>query len=682
MGILVFSRCFFDRRSVIERHDEFTALAFFDTHPISELELIAGKFLGSFIFTAIALLFVVPVAFSLSYFGNLDWGIVFGQFLSGILFGSVLISLGIFVSSLFSNQISSLLVNLALNFFLIIAGFDIVTSRLPLFLSPFFEQLSVTTHFTSMARGVIDLRDVWYFISVSFIFLALAYLILLKQKYGNQKEKYEKYLLGISLFIGISVLTNIVGSQIPGRIDLTQNKMYSLSSATEKTLSGLKDVVNITLYSSDELPSKLQPVLRETKDVLQDYKTAGKGNVVINYKNPSKDPDSAKEANSAGIKEIQFNVIGNEEFQVKNGYFGISVAYAGANEAISYVDDTSDLEYLLTSYIKKLTTQEKPKIAFLSGFGQKSINKDFLLLRKELANQFEVEEITIDDKNLAVPEGISTVVVSGPREKISDQARKALTEYLDKGGSVLLMIDSMIINPENLSAAVNKDSFADFLKDYGVTVNSDIVYDLRSNETVSFGGGQAGYFMSYPYWLRSVPADKTSQIVSNISQVTMFWPSSISIDEAKLGEKGFFASRLLQTTNYGGKDSGENISLLPDKNFSSENLGEQLLALSLKKNDNTTRIIVISDSDFLTDSYVQNAPEGIAFGMESLSWLSQEDSLAGIKLKQVGQNSLIFKNDADIALVKYGNLAFAFLLPLGLGLFMMWRRKSLSKKNY
>ena len=151
-----------------------------------------------------------------------------------------------------------MLVSAAATFFLIIIGFDFVTASLPLSLVPIFERLSVLSHFESMARGVIDLRDIWYAISAIAIFLSLAYLRLLKQRFGNQRAVYRRFQTGIVFFVGIAVLTNIVGASIPGRLDLTQNSAYTMSPATKKTLTGLSDVVNITVFVSGKLPTQLQ----------------------------------------------------------------------------------------------------------------------------------------------------------------------------------------------------------------------------------------------------------------------------------------------------------------------------------------------------------------------------------------------------------------------------------------
>ena len=679
------------------------------TRPIKDWELLAGKFLGSAVFISIALLFIFPIAWSFSRFGNLDWGVVISQYLGGVFMGMVLVALGIFVSGIFSSQISSLLVTAVGSFLLVSAGFGFVTDRLPLALASYAEQLSVLSHFQSMSRGVIDSRDLWYFISITAAFLSLAYLWLVRRRFGGQKSAYRNCRLGVILIIGIAVLTNIVGARIPGRIDLTQNKIYTLTKTTREILGGLNDVVNITFFSSKKLPAQLQPVLRDTKDTLLDYQILGKGNVVISYKDPSSDPEAAKEAESMGIQKVRFNVVSEEEFQVKSGYLGLVVSYGGASESIPFIQNTGDLEYQLTGFIKKLTTEDKKRIGFIAGYGGKNLSTNFRLLKEELEKQFEVEEIAAkgedakteesdkqkegekeDMKKLEIPEDIAAIVVAGPTEKISGENRAVIKNFLDEGGSALFLIDPVIVSPQTLSAAPNKESLADFLKEnYGLKMNQNLVFDLKSNETVNFGSaGGFNYLMPYPFWIRAIKADQRSPIITKIESVVMPWASSISVDDDKVKKSGIVVTNLLETTKFGGAQKGT-FSITPEQEFSKENLSRKIMAISLIKssenadeNARKTRIVAVGDSDFLTDQFVKNSPQNLAFGTESLSWLAQEESLAGIQLKSRAERKLLFENNSQINAIKFGNMGAAFLIPLVIGVFRIYRRKRMRELSF
>jgi ABC-2 type transport system permease protein len=666
-------------------------LEFLLTHPLRDSELVLGKFIASFLFSIIALAFVFPLAWSFSRYGSLDWGALVGQYLGGILMASVMISLGIFISSIFLSQTSVMLVSIVANLALIMIGYSMVTDRLSLTLAPIFEQLSITTHFDSISRGVLDLRDLWYFVSATIVFLSLAYFNLVKMRIGNNKKAYKNHQAAIILFIGICVLTNAFSGKIGGRIDLTQNKIYTLSDSTKDLIGKLGDQIgdgNVTIdvYASDKLPAQFQPVIRDTMDILKDYKTYGNGKITLNQKNPA-DDNNAKEANKLGIKEIQFNVVSQEEFQMKSGYLGIAVSYGDAHEVIPFVEKTNDLEYQLTSFIQKLTVKDKKKIGFVSGHGEKTLAMDYAGLKKELSKQFEVSDLgapaatgtekTPQQRALTIPDDVAAIVIAGPNAEISEAEKKAITDFVAKGKAAMFLVDTVAISQQTLAATANKNNVAEFLdKNYGIKVNADIAYDLRSNETVNFGS----FFLPYPFWIQAQNASPQSPIMNKINTVILPWASSISVDSGKIKENGFNEVDLLKTTKYSGTQDFT-ASLLPDKTFSKDGLGEKTMAVSLEK-DNGTRLIAVGDSEFLTDQYVINSPGNLSFAIGAMSWMAQEKSMAGIKIKNDEQRKMIFANQSEVSVVKYGNIAFIFLVPFIYGFMRIYRRRKLQDIKY
>lgn len=691
----------FTMGALAEEKNEGT-LEFLLTHPLSQAELIIGKFLGVIVFISISLLFIFPLAWSFSYFGGLDWGKVFGQYLSGVFLAMVLTSLGIFISSLFSSQTSSFLVSAITGFFLVIIGTEFFSSRFPLEISFFLEQLSVSNHFDSVSRGVIDTRDIWYFVSSVVVFLGLTYLNLVKSKYGNRKSVYRNYQISLAIMLGIFVLSNIVGTRIPGRIDLTQERIYTLSPATKEIISNLPDLVNISLYASDKLPAQLQPVLRETKDMLDDYRKFSHGKLNVTYKNPSTDNEAAKEAASQGIQPVRFNVVSQEEFQVKKGYLGIAIAYGGENETIPFVENISDLEYQLTSLIRKLTVDDKPKIGFVSGHGEKSPYGNYQLLNDELKKQFEIVDINAksdeaqDDKKsskkedssinlpkkFSIPDNVKTLIIAGPSENYSDDEKKILSQFITKGGNVMFLLEGVSVSPQMLTASVSQNNLLEYIKNQtGVEIEKNLVYDLRSSESVGFSGEQMRYILPYPFWIRSLKASENSPIVSKIDSVTLPWASSLKIDNNMLNEKGFKKTELLSTTEYAGVETSS-FNISPDQKFSAQNFEKKLLAVALSPKQSGGRIVIVGDADFLNNENIKNNLSNFSFGMEAISWLSQESALSQIKIKNLSNHKFVFTNQSDPLLLKFGNMAFVLIVVSGYGFRRLFYRKKMKEKTY
>ena len=139
------------------------------TLPVSIKDIITGKFLAALAFVAIMLLPTLSYPISVSFLGDLDWGPVLGGYLGAILLGGMFISIGLFTSGLTKNQIIALLTAIGICFALTLI--ENLLFFLPESMIGFFQQIGAGYHFRNISRGIIDSRDIIYFLS--FIFIAL-----------------------------------------------------------------------------------------------------------------------------------------------------------------------------------------------------------------------------------------------------------------------------------------------------------------------------------------------------------------------------------------------------------------------------------------------------------------------------------------------------------------------------
>lgn len=143
------------------------------TMPVTDAQVIWGKFLGVLGLYAVLLLLTVPYCFSVSSLGNLDWGPVFAGYFGMLLQGAALLAIGLMMSSFTDNQIVAFFGALAVSIFFFLI--DKFLPFAPSNLAGFFESLSFDAHFESMRRGVLAFRDVIFFLSVAVITLMIAY---------------------------------------------------------------------------------------------------------------------------------------------------------------------------------------------------------------------------------------------------------------------------------------------------------------------------------------------------------------------------------------------------------------------------------------------------------------------------------------------------------------------------
>jgi ABC-2 type transport system permease protein len=150
------------------------------TKPISEWQVIWGKFFATLLLIAIALLLTFPYYITVWSLGPIDNGAVWSGYLGLLLMSSAYISVGLFASSLTNNQIVAFLLALFIGiFFHIIFGF--LASNMSGIIGAVFSYLSLSTHFESISRGVIDSKDIIYFLSIIFIGIIAAEAIVVKR---------------------------------------------------------------------------------------------------------------------------------------------------------------------------------------------------------------------------------------------------------------------------------------------------------------------------------------------------------------------------------------------------------------------------------------------------------------------------------------------------------------------
>jgi len=143
------------------------------TLPLRDIEVVLGKFFASLLFLMITILLTFSLPFTVSYLGEPDMGPIIGGYLGVIFLGAAYLAIGSFISSLTKNQIIAFILSIAVCFALFIVGENLVLMNLPAFLVPFFEYLGLGSHFTSISRGVIDSRDIIYYLSIVVFFLYL-----------------------------------------------------------------------------------------------------------------------------------------------------------------------------------------------------------------------------------------------------------------------------------------------------------------------------------------------------------------------------------------------------------------------------------------------------------------------------------------------------------------------------
>ncbi|MFQ5689165.1 MAG: Gldg family protein [Gemmatimonadota bacterium] len=669
------------------------------SQPIGELEFLIGKFLGVMGFLTVALGGTLGALVGLSVGADVQLGVAAAQYVGTLLLMSGLVGIGLWTSSLTRNQVTAFILGVALIFVFYALGLEVVLLGLPPTLARISGLLGILGHFVNIGRGVLDLRDVLYFVSLTAAFLALAYFSLLRDRLSRERPAYRRLVTGTAGLVGIAVLVSLLGGQIRGRLDLTPGKAYTLSRATRSILGGLNDLVSLKFVWSKELPPQFASVKRDVEDMLRDYVAAGRSNVRLDRLTPEGENEDRQEAQRLGIPPIQFNVLGEEEFQVKQGYLGLAIEYAGESKTIPVIQRTEDLEYRLTSAIRSLTRDGKPTAGFLMGHGERGPSTGLRNISNALRDEYGVTSIMLDSARTQIPDSVDVLVVAGPVEPLRERDEAALKAYLAHGGSVLLLLPGTRLDQRSrMALPIDHPVLDSLLAPYGVKVAGGLAFDLKAPSRVSLpSSGGLSYVVPYPVWPLLRPASNHA-VAEDLGPVMAPWPSPIDITAADSGS----VVPLLTTTEYGGRLMGPtNIDATRNWGSLGTDLSRQITAVALlprpaesdgaesdgaesdggKPVGTAGRIVLVGDADFISDDFLQNNVNNLRFFMNAIDWLAQDEALISIRSKNRTPPRLLFSSAFVRDGVKYGNLIGVPLLFVLAGILRLARRRSLYRKS-
>lgn len=656
------------------------------SHPISELEVVAGKLAANVLFMLTALVLTLPIPLGLSLGGSLDIGMVIGQYIGAFFLIVGLGSVGLFASSTGRNQTTAFILALSICFALLASGLDFIIMAVPSVLTDTVRQVSALSHFDSITRGVLGVGDIAYFVALAAVFLSLSYFFIRRDRESRLSARYRGLRVGTALIVAVSVLGALIGSSVGGRVDLTEGRAYSLSPASIAIVRKLPDPVTVTLYTSSELPPEAETAMRDVRDMIVDYQAVGRGKVKAVVKRSGNDPKDQEKIAEAGIQTVQFNVLRQDEQIVKKGHLGLTVEYRDKRETIPFVNKTEDLEYQLTGLIRKVSVDKQKKIAFIlgdKGAGQVDpMNMGaqqqgaYSAWQDKLREQYEVEDLDLSDKK-DIPRGTDLVVIAGFSGKTGTNTIPAVSKFLGAGGSVMALVDAVNVDEQTMRVTPVNNDLTKFTADQGLKVEPKLVFDLKANQPVALGDQQNQYLMPYPFWMKASRASD-NPAVRDVGAVTIPWGQPVAI---KRGIKN--AQPLLKTSKFAGVQTKDfNIAPDPNMKVNQRDLGTRIIAAA-REVEGGGRLVVVGNSQFISDKFIGGGgTENGVFALNAVDWLAQDLALSGIRGKATKSRPLVFNSDGVRDLVRYFNLIAVPVLIAAFGFARLTRRRQLTAKEY
>ncbi|WP_055436774.1 gliding motility-associated ABC transporter substrate-binding protein GldG [Lacinutrix algicola] len=695
------------------------------TKPISHLQIVLGKYFGAFLLIILALIPTLLYVYTVNQLGkpvgNLDVGSTLGSYLGLLFLVAAYTAIGIFSSTLSDNQIVAFIIAVFLCF-LFYVGFEGLAD----ILGNFVEQIGMASHFKSMSRGVLDTRDIIYFLSVTALFIFLTV-----KRINAEGSQPIKWIHLVIIPIALIVL-NVVSTTIYKRFDLTSDSRYTLNEASLNVIKDVDSPILIDVFlEGEDFPSEFRRLQTETRQLLEEF-TAYNSNIKFNFINPIED-EATRERNIAqltdrGLTPMQLSVQDNGKqsqtviipwalASYNNQTVDIPlVKYkVNANQQELVTNSVQHLEYAFADGLSKLINPKRRKIAVLKGNAELEDLKiaDFLTT---LGQYYYIAPFTLDSvatNPQKASKSLNTydlIIAAKPTEAFSEEEKYVLDQYTMNGGKSLWLIDQInmekdsLFNPQGMNVAVPRDlNLTNFFFKYGARINP-LLTSVKSQNigriTLETGQDESlklQHFL-WPYSPLAL-SDVNHPITNNINFVKFDFANQI--DTLKNDIKKTILLKSDKPSRLEGTPKEINLSFAltePDSKLFTKD--RQNLAVLLEgeftsvynnrvkplqlENDKTksteTKMIIIADGDVIKNDIDKGRPTTLGFDkwtketygnkeflLNAVNYLLDDDGLINIRSKEV---KVAFLDQAKIAKEKTKWQTINIVLPLLLlGLF-------------
>lgn len=327
----------------------------------------------------------------------------------------------------------------------------------------------------------------------------------------------RSHIVQLALGLVVIIFVNVIGYYFFARIDLTEEKRYSLSASTKKLLKGIDEVVFIRCYLDGDMPAQYKTLRNETREMLDQFR-AYNSNIEYefvdpnNFENPKERDEFYRRLFEKGFSPINITTT-KSNTQVQQYIFPyLEITHKGRNFIVPLISSKKgiagdgiiagsieNLEYNLYSSIRSITNDQKDKIVFLYGHGELSAEYlyDFIA---SLSECYDVDSVSINEKLNALTDRVydtvdvnkvnisnkyKCMIVAKPTSIFSYKDLYIIDQYIMHGGRVLWLLDALNVSMDSLQsqpttfATSNFTGVDDILFRYGAKVNTNLVMDLQ-----------------------------------------------------------------------------------------------------------------------------------------------------------------------------------------------------------
>ncbi len=534
-----------------------------------------------------------------------------------------------------------------------------------------------------------------------------------------EKKTKARLILFFASVIAVLLIANSLVFHF--RADLTENKAYTLADESVNIARSLKEPLYINYYVSTILTEQI-PQIQNLVDLLHEYSRSSNGMVRAKVIDPEKNETGVK-AESLGLQAQQYQVVKENQMSTNLVYSGVQIQYLNRSQVIPLVTDPGNFEYELSSAIKNLSTNRKPILGILSGKTSSGEDATYNTIRQVLGQNIELR---ILNKGEIIPADIQVLFVFDDSGLSENDARN-VDQFIMSGKGVLLGLDSWSVEVSNpygnnpfmplytgggqavaniFKAKRNPEgAIKKILPTYGLELEPGIVFDMESAAIPVLqimGQNSMRRDMAYPLWLRagSRQLSQTSSVTKNLSNVDLYWASSVKLLQ------GFDGQVLIKTSSQSlnqleqpSVDPLQSASFVQSQlasggqnsyNLAIARLGE--LRSAFEPENRSTwifstakgRLVLVGDADFGSDliAYTQSE-SNITFIRNLYEYLAGDESIMKLRNRIVvdAKLDLIADKSHKDAVIFLAWLVNTVLIPLAVVVFGLVRLAMRRKKS-
>ncbi|MBK8869564.1 MAG: Gldg family protein [Elusimicrobia bacterium] len=610
------------------------------TSPLRTGDIVMGKFLSAVSFLLILLGFTTLHPILLFVFGQPgpDLAPLLTGYLGLFLAGACVVSVGLFASSLTENQIVAFVVTVFLaHLFALISG---PAPALGGLWGDLLRAVCIKDHAVALFRGFVDTRGLIYLGSFIFFWLFLTQRIVEGTRVGrilSGKTPESRRFLSTTAGTGaVLALVNLFGFLFYTGLDVTPDKISSLSDQSKKAVQWIKEPVELLVFSTQKTPDNV-------KYMLDSYAFVNRA-ISYRFVDPEKNPGLA------------------QRYKVDQDGQGV-LTFGEGFILIPSIDEQS-----VTNAILKITQKAHNVVYFLTGHGERDVrdnrSKDGIgLLADQMRDEnYRVESLSLEPPHYYIPGNCTLLVVAGPRKGFTEFELKAVGEYLAASGRAVFLLDPPTVT-----------GLEPLLAQWGVEVKQNVLLDVAAPSLVQRAlAGMRGMKASprplFQIYLKDFPPHPVTADLEGKPVLLSVARTVEPRTETKPGAVRLAIDILARSTDKGWAESDVDgvlkkglVSRSPD-----EKVGPHTVALMATRGTETdnSKIAVFGDSDFVSNEYLNQLFNRDLF-MNTLAFLGEQAPLVSVRPRRLFASRLDYNPKTMARLFHLSVWVFPSLLLAG-----------------